>query len=831
MTKKPTVSSVPQTTNNVTTINNNFSNIREAFSNTLSLDGSTPNAMQADLDMNSNDLLNAGAVYATALSIRGIDVETYWAATLTAAEEAAASAAEAAASAATALSVVSAHFEPITYTATQGQTQFALPAGITSSDNLFVTATIEGLTQFGITFTGSDPIYAVLPSSPVLVAGTRVVISGHYTINRQEVLDAATQTGVDATMAEAFAKPYATRAAAVAAIPGLDETVTRVSWFSDAVPNANVQVMSVARLSGATLITDMAGWVPVGMAAPEHMTDNTTPGTTDMTAAFQAILDAGQSVRTLSTRYLLTDQIEVPQGCAIVPDTPIAAMYWDNTGLATGSLRYHGGTVFMIDHGEGVEYSDVDNSTYYANSAVLLNNDASISGVGFWYPEQPMGTFAGDTVAYPPAIALTTNNRRAHIKGVNIGNAYVGIDAWRDHGRLTIRDITGFPIYRGIRIGSMDDNAHVENVHFAGRQVFFSDEGESWQASDVPEWVDLNGAVMELGRVTWTDFNSVFGIGYKYGVLFTNQTASPSNGINWSGSPQNCTFNNPKFDSCRLGFYGNGTYHGGITINAPRFAPKSLYDASATGCFAFYLVQGGGTVTSINIQGGEVWGAAGMIGYIEASPQTRIEKLVVRDFGANEGGRAIILHDCPDSSVEGVQIDNPNAETGIGGIQLIDCDRSRLLHNTVNDLDLAPIAWSGDYQTVEGNRGTGNTLRLLVDENSTAKYFSSIRNNRDDQLLDFGNSDVSSGILQLPPGADEVNYSGTAAVRGITHGQRGQDITIRYSAVSTTYDDDGAASATQILRLNGNFVSSANDALLLRSRGNLGWLEVSRSAN
>lgn len=40
-------------------INENFTTIVDAFANTLSLDGSTPNSMAADLDMNGNQILNA----------------------------------------------------------------------------------------------------------------------------------------------------------------------------------------------------------------------------------------------------------------------------------------------------------------------------------------------------------------------------------------------------------------------------------------------------------------------------------------------------------------------------------------------------------------------------------------------------------------------------------------------------------------------------------------------------------------------------------------------------------------------------------------------------
>ena len=50
------------TTNIVTTYNANNDLIEAAIENTLSRDGTTPNQMQADLDMNSNDILNVGNI-------------------------------------------------------------------------------------------------------------------------------------------------------------------------------------------------------------------------------------------------------------------------------------------------------------------------------------------------------------------------------------------------------------------------------------------------------------------------------------------------------------------------------------------------------------------------------------------------------------------------------------------------------------------------------------------------------------------------------------------------------------------------------------------------
>jgi len=69
MAKKPTVTTIASGYASTTALNENFQALRDGFDNTLSLDGSTPNAMQGDLDLNGNDILNASS-----LTVNGVDV-------------------------------------------------------------------------------------------------------------------------------------------------------------------------------------------------------------------------------------------------------------------------------------------------------------------------------------------------------------------------------------------------------------------------------------------------------------------------------------------------------------------------------------------------------------------------------------------------------------------------------------------------------------------------------------------------------------------------------------------------------------------------------------
>ena len=71
MAKRPTQKTITSGFSSANMLNYNVTEMLEAFDNTLSLDGSAPNAMAADLDLNSNDILNAGDITAVNVVISG----------------------------------------------------------------------------------------------------------------------------------------------------------------------------------------------------------------------------------------------------------------------------------------------------------------------------------------------------------------------------------------------------------------------------------------------------------------------------------------------------------------------------------------------------------------------------------------------------------------------------------------------------------------------------------------------------------------------------------------------------------------------------------------
>lgn len=72
MAKGPTFDTITAAFASASLLNANFAAITTSFTNTISRDGSTPNVMNADFDMNSNDILNVGDIFVDELFIDGI---------------------------------------------------------------------------------------------------------------------------------------------------------------------------------------------------------------------------------------------------------------------------------------------------------------------------------------------------------------------------------------------------------------------------------------------------------------------------------------------------------------------------------------------------------------------------------------------------------------------------------------------------------------------------------------------------------------------------------------------------------------------------------------
>lgn len=71
MAKLPSVSTITTGYASVQALNDNFEALKTAFTNTVSRDGSTPNSMSADIDLNSNDVKNVKTIDADSFILNG----------------------------------------------------------------------------------------------------------------------------------------------------------------------------------------------------------------------------------------------------------------------------------------------------------------------------------------------------------------------------------------------------------------------------------------------------------------------------------------------------------------------------------------------------------------------------------------------------------------------------------------------------------------------------------------------------------------------------------------------------------------------------------------
>lgn len=143
---KLTLNTIGSRYGSIDALNDNFNAIETAIENTFSLDGTSPNALEADLDMNSNAILNASEVDTTTLRINGVLVEPGTSVTAGAA------------------------FQTYAYTATAGQTTFSVSPATPYNASIVVIVNGLQLSPSEINVSGTNVI------TPALTLGDEVVI-------------------------------------------------------------------------------------------------------------------------------------------------------------------------------------------------------------------------------------------------------------------------------------------------------------------------------------------------------------------------------------------------------------------------------------------------------------------------------------------------------------------------------------------------------------------------------------------------------------------------------------------------------------------------------
>jgi len=159
----------------------------------------------------------------------------------------------------------------------------------------------------------------------------------------------------------------------------------------------------------------------------------------------------------------------------------------------------------------------------------LAGRHATIKGLTIVYPEWKQTDVP--PVPYPPCVA-SFNTDNVSIQDCLFVNPYEAIRLVRAHRHL-VRNVTGYPIKRGLYVDECYDIGRVENIHF---WPF----GVSYRPDDpYCEWINLNGVAFEFARTDWHYVYNTFCFGYGVGYKFSKSSRGSANG-NFLGIGADC---------------------------------------------------------------------------------------------------------------------------------------------------------------------------------------------------------------------------------------------------------------------------------------------------
>lgn len=520
-------------------------------------------------------------------------------------------------------------------------------------------------------------------------------------------------------------------------------------------------------------------------------------------------------------RTIISDQIDVLAGVTLYGGESVVNPVWR---IGTGWEGADEGSIIFVDFGNGVGVGT------YASAAIQLNDSSQMQGYAFNYPGQDMT--ATTPAEYPPTIAIATSAQGTRISKINLGNAYCGIDARRDHTNLFARDIVGYPLAYGIRIGGMVDQDYPDTIHF---QPLYGYRGTPTAANSLVGWVNENGIAVDLGRNSFTEYTNIFGYGYAYGVNAYYQTSGTPTGNTWTGGTQRSEFRGCSWDQCRFPYHfdagaESGNTHFGVKIIGGSIAAADIYNPAFVNTVGVvWNMDAGAGLSDLILTGGlRLHGCSEHGMRIQNAQGVTIDSSVhFESFGVDSGGVGVILLGCTSVDID-AYLDGQNraglkgvfVQTGNSGVKIAGRYKDFLSEAIQIDND------SNEYYFIQNPLFDDCTLNDPIKDNQvhTGSYIGDTRTTKAGvEFLSDG--DVTAGVLALYSGQKFVKYTGTTTIDDISDNRIGREVVIRFNGVATI-----THGATIVLQGGVNFATTANDTLTLIGDGST-WFEVSRSVN
>ena len=233
--------------------------------------------------------------------------------------------------------------------------------------------------------------------------------------------------------------------------------------------------------------------------------------TTDNTAVFQKVIDdaekaGGGIVNVPAGKFRINGNLTIPSGVILQGTYRLTASARGKT------LETLVGSVLLAYAGRG---------SYEGTPFINLKGHASgIAGLIIAYPEWKKTDVP--PVPYPPCIYSNFTENVAVIDCC-ILYAYEAIRLQRA-ARHLIRNVQGYPSWRGIYVDECYDIGRIENVHFCPIGVGYK--------VDDPycKWINTNGVAFEFARTDWQYVLNTFCFGYGVGYKFSESKNGCANG-------------------------------------------------------------------------------------------------------------------------------------------------------------------------------------------------------------------------------------------------------------------------------------------------------------
>jgi hypothetical protein len=234
-------------------------------------------------------------------------------------------------------------------------------------------------------------------------------------------------------------------------------------------------------------------------------------GNTDNTAIFQRLLDeagkaGGGVVNVPAGAFRIAGNLSIPA------NVTLQGIYRVPPALKPVAAAPLGGSILQAMAGRG----SADGLPFIN----LAGTNAVIAGFIITYPEWKQTDVP--PVPYPPCIA-SQGTENVGISECLLLNPYEGIRFTGAH-RMLVRNVTGYPSWRGLYVTECMDIGHIENIHFWPFGVIYDPNHPFCQ------WVNLNATAFEIAHTDWLYVHNTFCFGYGVGYKFTATDKGSANG-------------------------------------------------------------------------------------------------------------------------------------------------------------------------------------------------------------------------------------------------------------------------------------------------------------